>query len=128
MPYFRKLPPAPRPRSLFGFGDFNDESPCASIPVGDAYRKPGNYCATADGGYTTFNADGSVYAVPVAKPPDTSIIGKIGGAILGALTPQPPVYPPGMMPGVPVGMSTTTKIALAGGALLVVALIARRRG
>jgi hypothetical protein len=28
----------------------------------------------------------------------------------------------------PAGMSTTTKVALAGGALLVVALIARRRG
>jgi hypothetical protein len=129
MPYFRKLPPRQIPRTLQGFGDFNDESPCASIPAGDAYRKPGNYCATADGGYTTFNPDGSVYAFPVAKPPDTSIIGKIGGAILGALTPQPPVYPPGMYPGmVPTGMSTTTKIALVGGGLLVVALIARRRG
>ncbi len=129
MPYVRKNRPLPRRRPLLGFGDWNDESPCAAIPAGDAYRKPGNYCATPDGGYTTFNPDGSVYAVPVAKPPDTSIIGRIGGAILGALTPQPPVYPPGMMPGmVPTGMSTTTKIALAGGALLVVALIARRRG
>ncbi len=130
MPYIRKAPRTVtyrNGRALMGFGDFNDESLCTSIPVGDPYRKPGNYCNTGDGGYTTFNADGSVYAVPVAKPPDSSWIGKIGGAILGALSPQPPVYPPGMMPGmVPTGMSTTTKVALAGGALLLVALIARR--
>jgi hypothetical protein len=138
MPYFRKMPPLPRRRALLGFGDFTDQNQCSEIPIGDAYRKPGHYCATPDGGMTTFNADGSTYRAPGATDPDPahpagatadsgSILGKIGGAILGALTPQPPVYPPGMMPA-PAGMSTTTKVALAGGALLVVALIARRRG
>lgn len=113
-------------RVMHGFGDFNDESQCSSIPAGDAYRKPGNYCATPDGGYTTFNADGSVYTVPAGSPPiaPPSIWDKIGGALKVVLSPTPVMT----APAVPVdtGMSTTTKIALAGGALLVVALIARR--
>lgn len=128
MPYVRKnARPWPRPRrSLQGFGDFNDESPCTSIPAGNAYRKPGNYCSTSDGGYTSFNADGSLVPTGVSSGNDaSSIIGKIGGAILGALNQKPAMAPGVMMPASP-GMSMTTKIALAGGALLVVALIARR--
>jgi hypothetical protein len=66
---------------------FTDESPCASIPAGDPYRKPGNYCATPDGGYTTFNADGSTFvnnpagsAAPAMSP--TTMIAIAGGAVL----------------------------------------------
>jgi hypothetical protein len=138
MPYVKRPSPYSRRGALLGFGDVSDQTQCSQIPIGNPYRKPGNYCATPDGGITTFNADGSTYRAPGAVDPDPahpagsdtgSILGKIGGAILGALTPQPPVYPPGVMPGmVPAGMSTTTKVALAGGALLVVALIARHRG
>lgn len=142
MPYIRNMPVStmralPGRRALQGFGDFTDETQCSAIPSGDPYRKPGNYCATPDGGITTFNADGSTYRSPGAIDPDPahpagsdssigSVIGKIGGAILGVLT-NKPVLP---TPGVPVpdtGMSTTTKIALAGGAVLAIALIARRR-
>jgi hypothetical protein len=105
-----------------GFGDFDDNSPCSSIPSGDPYRKPGNYCATPDGGYTTFNADGSVYSMPADSG---SILDKIGGALATVLGQRPPVAT-----GVPVlpqpGMSTTTMVALAGGAVLIVALLARR--
>ncbi len=127
MPYIRNLPALARHGSLRGFGDFGDETPCASIPAGDPYRKPGNYCATPDGGYVTFNADGTTYSEPVAKPPSSigRVIGQIGGALLGALTNQPTAPAPGLP--IATGMSTTTKIALAGGALVVVALIARRR-
>jgi hypothetical protein len=127
MPYIRNLPALSRRRTLMGFGDWNDETPCASIPVGDPYRKPGNYCATPDGGYVTFNADGSAYTEPVASPPSNvgKVIGQIGGALLGIFTNKPVVPAPGLP--VATGMSTTTKIALAGGALVVVALIARRK-
>jgi hypothetical protein len=105
-----------------GFGDFSDESPCASIPSGDPYRRPGNYCATPDGGYTTFNADGSVYSMPADSG---SILDKIGGALATVLGQRAPVAT-----GVPVlppsGMSTTTAVALAGGAVLLVVLLTRR--
>lgn len=116
-------------RGLLGFGDFNDETPCASIPAGDPYRKPGNYCATPDGGYVTFNPDGSTYVQPSSSssgPTAGSVIGAIGGALVNIFGPKPPIsMSPPIMP--PTGMSTTTKVALAGGALLMVALIARRR-
>jgi hypothetical protein len=106
-----------------GFGDdYGDKSPCASIPTGDPYRKPGNYCATPDGGYTTFNADGSVYTMPADSG---SIFRKLGTALSTVLGAKPAIAT-----GVPVlpqpGMSTTTMIALAGGAVLLVALLARR--
>jgi LPXTG-motif cell wall-anchored protein len=105
-----------------GFGDFTDESPCASIPAGDPYRKPGNYCATPDGGYTTFNADGSTYSMPTDSG---SILDKIGGALTSVLGQKPPVAPAiPMMPQ--TGMSTTTMVALAGGAVLLVVLLTRR--
>jgi len=123
MPYIQ---PNRRRRALMGFGDFSDETPCASIPAGDAYRKPGNYCATADGGYTTFNADGSVYSQPASS--GGSFLDKLGAAIGGALT-QKPMYPGYPMPGypiVPTGMSTTTKVALAGGAVMLAVLLTRR--
>lgn len=133
MPYIRNLG---RHAGLSGLGAFSDETPCSSIPMGDPYRKPGNYCATPDGGITTFNADGSTYRAPGAVDPDPahpassssvgSVIGKIGGALISALTNRPAPGAP-VMPVPAPGMSTTTKVALAGGALLVVALIARRR-
>jgi hypothetical protein len=107
-----------------GMGAYDDETPCTSIPPGDPYRKPGNYCATGDGGYTTFNANGSTYDGTVPKP---SFWDRLG-AILSAANPTPTPIPGGIMPPVPYnpGMSTTTKVALAGGAVLAVALIARK--
>lgn len=111
-----------RRRALLGFGDFSDETPCASIPAGDPYRRPGNYCATPGGGYTTFNADGSVYAIPENTG---SILDKIGGALSSVLGQKPVVAT-----GVPIlpqmGMSTTTKIALAGGAVILAVILTRR--
>lgn len=116
---------------MHGFGDFNDETPCGNIPSGDAYRKPGNYCATPDGGYTTFNPDGSLYdgsSSSSSSSSSGSVWDKIGSVLSGALGQKPVVTPGIMTPGVvQTGMSTTTKIALAGGAVLLVALIARAR-
>lgn len=130
MPYISPLRVRPRRmvrrRSLFGFGDFNDESPCSSIPAGDPYRKPGNYCATPDGGYVTFNADGSTYQSPTAGPggpAGSSVLDKIGAALTAALTQRPPVGPT-VVPQ--MGMSTTTKIALAGGAVLLAVVLLKR--
>lgn len=126
MPYIN---PIRRRRALMGFGDYNDETQCSSIPAGDPYRKPGNYCATPDGGYTTFNADGSVYSVPSSSS-GGSFFDKLGAAIGGALSQKPAAYPGyPVMPGypmVPTGMSTTTKIALAGGAVALALVLARR--
>jgi hypothetical protein len=65
-------------------------------------------------------------SAPTPKPGLSSIIGQIGGALLGALTNKPVAPTPPVVP-VATGMSTTTKVALAGGALLAVVLIARRR-
>lgn len=126
--------PGPRKTSILsmmgfggdGMGDFNDETQCASIPAGDPYRKPGNYCATPGGGYTTFNADGSTYVDPSSAAATPSIWDKIG-AVLNAGSVVTPM-PGGIMPpAYNTGMSTTTKVALAGGAVLLVALIARRK-
>jgi hypothetical protein len=125
MPYIKKtaLVRSSRRRPMMGFGDFNDESLCSTIPSGDPYRKPGNYCNTGDGGYTTFNADGTVYQVPstttTAAPSGPSTVSKI----LSALFPSTPATP--TMP-VATGMSTTTKIAIAGGAVLLAVVILRR--
>jgi hypothetical protein len=108
-----------------GMGDYNDETQCASIPVGDPYRKPGNYCATPGGGYTTFNADGSTYVDPSSAAATPSIWDKLGAVLnAGPVTPMPGGIMP---PAYNTGMSTTTKVALAGGAVLLVALIARRK-
>lgn len=115
-----------RRRGLFGLGDFNDESPCSSIPAGDPYRKPGNYCATPDGGYVTFNADGSTYQQPGSgpgSPSGTSVLDKLGGALAAALG-QRPLVAPTVIPQ--TGMSTTTKIALAGGAVLLAVVLLKR--
>lgn len=111
-----------------GMGDFTDESPCASIPSGDPYRKPGNYCATPGGGYTTFNADGSTYQDPsasggAAAAAAPSIWDRLGMVLSAGAAVAPPG---GIMPPVNTGMSTTTKVALAGGAVLLLALIARK--
>lgn len=138
--------PMPRKRGLFGLlgmGDFSDATQCSEIPLGDPYRKPGNYCATPDGGTTTFNADGTTYRAPgYAVDPDpahpvgtgpggsATSSGGSGGGILDAITraltasvvPQPTV----MVPGPSTGMSTTTMVALAGGAVLLAVLLSRR--
>ena len=142
--------PGPRPtsaRSILtlmgvggdGMGDFSDTDQCSTIPIGDPYRKPGNYCATPDGGSTTFNSDGTTYRAPGAVDPDPAhpsgssggsggssssdgIWGAIG-KILGGVA-----APPTAVPVVPAsGMSTTTMLLLAGGAVAVVAIIARRK-
>jgi len=127
MPYVRTR------NGLHGMGDFSDQTQCSQIPIGDGYRKPGNYCATPDGGITTFNADGSTYRAPGAVDPDPahpaggstgSALDKIGGLLSNILGNRPALPP--TVPVVNPGMSTTTKILLAGGALAVVALIARR--
>ncbi len=125
MPYIKKNALVRSRRSMMGFGDFTDESLCSSIPAGDSYRKPGNYCNTGDGGYTTFNADGSTYVTPGSSSSSSSsspgVLNTFLNTLLGANKPP--------MPGVPVvapGMSMTTKIALAGGAVLLAAVILRR--
>jgi hypothetical protein len=130
MAYLQRSANRRRPaRALRGFGAFDDNSPCSSIPSGDAYRKPGNYCATSDGGFTTFNADGSTYMEPAGSTATASstpsVLDKIGTAITGVLG-QRPIVTPGMPIAPSVGMSTTTKVALAGGAVLLVVLLARR--
>lgn len=137
MAYFKR--PRPPSRALLGLGGFSDSTQCSEIPLGDPYRKPGNYCATPDGGITTFNADGSTYRAPgYAVDPDPahpvgsgggsssggSILDSLTRAITGALTPTPTVIVPGATGG---GMSTGTLVALAGGAVLVAVLLSRRR-
>jgi hypothetical protein len=120
--------------AMVGLGAFTDSDQCSTIPIGDPYRKPGNYCATPDGGTTTFNADGSTYRAPGAVDPDPAHpagaasssgslwdrIAAAAGAAVGAKQVTP--YP------VPIqtGMSTTTMVALAGGAVLLAVLLARR--
>jgi len=144
MSYFKRLrSPAPRPairrRGLLGMGDFSDSTQCSEIPLGDPYRKPGNYCATPDGGLTTFNADGSTYRAPgyavdpdPAHPAGTSASASgSGGGVLDSLTrilttafaPPPTVVVPGATSG---GMSTTTLLALAGAGVLAAVLLSRR--
>jgi len=136
--------PGPRPSSILslmgvggcGMGGFSDTDQCSTIPLGDPYRKPGNYCATPDGGLTTFNADGSTFRTPGAVDPDpahppgatasSSSSGGIWdtvGRIFGAAT--TPGVPAAVAP-VQSGMSPTTMILLAGGALALVVLIARK--
>lgn len=120
--------------ALAGFGDFTDSDQCSQIPIGDPYRKPGNYCATPDGGTTTFNADGSTYRAPgIAVDPDpahpagsSSGAGGILNAILGAIRPK---SPPFAVPPTPVshGPSTTTLIAVGAGAVVLVLALASRR-
>lgn len=129
MPYFRRSLVRRHPGGLMGLGGFSDSTQCSEIPSGDPYRKPGNYCATPDGGITTFNADGSTYRAPgyavdpdPAHPVNSSRSG--GGlvdTILRSLSPSPgPAVPMTAGPG---GMSTTTLILLAaGGVALALAL------
>lgn len=142
MAYFKRprLPSRvmPRRRALMGMGDFSDADQCSTIPLGDPYRKPGNYCATPDGGTTTFNSDGSTYRAPgYSVDPDPahpagsaassssgggSILDSITRAITGAIAPPTTV----IVPGASTGMSTGTMLALAGGAVLIAVMLARR--
>lgn len=147
MAYFKRPRPlprsAPRRRGLLGMGDFTDTDQCSTIPLGDPYRKPGNYCATPDGGITTFNADGTTYrqpgyavdpdpAHPIGTRPgstatasssgsDTGFLATLAKAFGAGLAPQPTMVMP-----VSSGMSTTTIVALAGGAVLLAVLLSRR--
>ncbi len=126
-------PPRKKKRGLFGFGDdFNDSTQCSEIPLGYSYRRPGNYCATPDGGMTTFNADGSTYRTPGASvDPDpahpagmsSSGGGSIWDAIAGALSPHPPTT---TVIAPRPGMSTTTMIAIGGGIVLLAVVLSRR--
>jgi hypothetical protein len=116
-------------------GAFTDSDQCATIPLGDPYRKPGNYCATPDGGITTFNADGSTFRSPGAADPDPAhpagaTASSSSGGILDTIG---RIFGAATMPGTPTavapvstGMSPTTMILIAGGALALVVLIARK--
>jgi len=146
MPYMkrtliRRLPPRGRRRGMgcSAMGDFTDSDQCSTIPLGDPYRKPGNYCATPDGGTTTFNADGTTYRQPgytvdpdPAHPAGTGPGGSAttgagtGSSFLDSLlkvvtTPTPPT----VIAPVSTGLSTTTAIALAGGAILLALMLSR---
>lgn len=128
----------PRRRGLLGMGDFNDNTQCSEIPSGDPYRKPGNYCATPDGGTTTFNADGSTYRAPgyavdpdpahpagssatTSSGSDTGILAAIAKAFGAGLAPQPTMIMPASS-----GMSTTTMLVLAAAAVGAAVLLSRR--
>lgn len=122
-----------RRRGLSGLGDFSDTDQCSTIPLGDPYRKPGNYCATPDGGQTTFNSDGSTYRAPGAVDPDpahpagSSSSSSSGGGLLDVfLNTLKAPQTPGVIVAPSSGLSTTTMLALGGGALLLVLLISRR--
>ena len=138
MPYFkrslvRRMPP--RRRGMMGMGDYSDATQCSEIPSGDPYRKPGNYCATPDGGTTTFNADGTTYRAPgYAVDPDPahpagSSASSSGGFLdtllktfsIGTMSPTAPVAAAG-----PGGLSTTTLLLLAAGGVAVALLMSRR--
>lgn len=131
MSYFRR---APRRMlsGMSGLGAFTDSDQCSTIPIGDPYRKPGNYCATPDGGTTTFNADGSTYRAPGAVDPDpahpagaSSGGGSFWDTLTASLTrPSVPTYPG--MPVASSGMSTTTMVVLGGAAVAIAVLLARR--
>ena len=123
-------------RALRGFGDWSDSSACSDIPAGDPYRKPGNYCTQPSGNVIEFNADGSIDADPFAPSGASSgtgggsSIGAAINAITGAAGTGLALLTGGPKPPTVVarpGMSTTTKVALAGAAILGIALIARRR-
>lgn len=147
MTYTRRLPSRTtvtahgvRRRGLHGLGDFSDNDQCSTIPMGDPYRRPGNYCATPDGGIVTFNSDGSVVRTPGGVDPDPAhpagttnansggassgsvfdSVGRLLGGLFGQ-SPQPPVTAPAQG-----GISTTTAVALAGGAILLAVMLSRR--
>jgi hypothetical protein len=130
MSYFNRRRPR---RGLSGLGDYSDSDQCSSIPIGDPYRRPGNYCSTPDGGMTTFNSDGSTYRAPGASvDPDPAhpagSSGGAGGFFDALINSMKPVISGGspMTPAPSSGISTTTALAIGGGALLLVLLIARR--
>jgi hypothetical protein len=130
--YLKKTPPRRRRPGLLGFGDFTDSDQCSTIPSGDPYRKPGNYCATPDGGITTFNSDGSTYRQPGSVDPDPAHPAGSGGgggggvldSILKSFFPAP-VMTPVMAPS-SGGLSTTTALMIGGGVLLVAVLLSRK--
>lgn len=74
-------------------------------------------------------AAGTTVAQPGVASKEPSTVSQVGSglaAFLTALAPRPPVPIAQAMPYRPPGMSMGTKLALAGGAALVVILIARR--
>lgn len=137
--YVKKVPPMParaRRRGLLGLGGFSDSDQCSTIPIGDPYRKPGNYCATPDGGMTTFNADGSTYRQPgyTVDPDPAHPSGPSGGGsgsgtlnkFLSALFPAPTMPTGPMVPVSSGGIGTGTAIAIAGGVVVLALLLSRR--
>jgi hypothetical protein len=122
-------------RSLLGgvlgaFGGFSSDDQCSTIPIGDGYRKPGNYCATPDGGMTTFNSDGSTYRAPGAVDPDPAHPAGMsaGGGILDSILRFLPGQQPTVIAPQPqTGLSTTTAIAIGGG-IIMLALVLKKRG
>lgn len=133
-----RRPPPRSQRALLGFGDFTDNTQCSEIPLGDPYRRPGNYCATPDGGTTTFNSDGTTYRAPgyavdpdPAHPIGASASSSSGGgfwdsvtkALTNTLAPTPPPVIAAPQSG---GLSTGTIVAIAGGALVLAIVLARR--
>lgn len=130
----RRSPPRRR-RGFLGLGGFSDSDQCSTIPMGDPYRKPGNYCATPDGGIVTFNADGSVVRTAGGIDPDPAHPAGSGGgfqsggsgffdSVIRALTPGALAPPVPMAPA--PGMSTTTIALLVAGGLGALYLISRR--
>jgi len=119
---------------MMGMGDYSDSTQCSEIPSGDPYRRPGNYCATPDGGITTFNADGSTYRAPgyTVDPDPAHPAGSSGGgsssdgvlsSILRMFAPPPPTPVVGPGPG---GMSTGTMVMIAGGVVVLALVLSRR--
>lgn len=111
-------------------GDYSDSDQCSTIPLGNPYRKPGNYCATPDGGMTTFNADGSTYRAPGAVDPDPAHPASDSSgfaSILWSLLPKPAPAPTGpLMPPVRTGISTTTALLIGGGVIVAALALSRR--
>jgi hypothetical protein len=137
--YVKKIPMRVRGRrrGLMGFGslgDFTDDDQCSVIPAGDPYRKPGNYCATPDGGITTFNADGSTFRQPGAVDPDPAHSARggasSGGGVLDTflktLFPTPTMATGPLAP-MQTGIGTGTALMIAGGVVLFAFVATRRR-
>ena len=132
MPYVTRIIRRPRRRGFLGLGalGYTDSDQCSVIPFPDPYRKPGNYCATPAGGIATFNADGTVVRTPGAVDPDPAhpAGSGSGGGFFDKILSTYNMGPAGpMAPAPSMGMSTTTKIALAAGAVGLAFLIAKRR-
>ena len=138
MAYTKRIVRRPMPRRRRGFlglGGFSDNDQCSTIPMGDPYRRPGNYCATPDGGIVTFESNGAVVRTPGAMDPDPAHPAGAGGGfqsggsgffdtLVRALTPG--AVAPAMPMAPASGMSTTTIALIVAGGLGALYLISRR--